>query len=157
MSASSRVVSAIVGVVEASRRRAVPIAALALAATLAGGVLVVRRIGIDTDTSNLISPDLPWRRAAAELDLAFPQNRDLVAVVVEGATPDQTGDAADALGARMASEPALFQDVRDPAGNPFFRRNGLLFLPRADVQKYADAMITAQPMLGALASDPSPR
>jgi hypothetical protein len=157
MSASSRVVSAIVRVVETSRRHAVLVAALALAATLAAGFLVVRRIGIDTDTSNLISPDLPWRRAAAELDRAFPQNKDLLAVVVEGATPDQTGDAAAALEARLASEPSLFQDVREPAGNPFFRKNGLLFLSRADVQRYADGMITAQPMLGALASDPSPR
>jgi hypothetical protein len=143
--------------VEASRRHALAITVVALAATLAAGVLVVRRIGIDTDTSNLISPDLPWRRAAAQMDRAFPQNIDLLAVVVEGATPDQTGDAASALEARLASEPTLFQDVREPQGNPFFRRNGLLFLSRAEVQQYADALITAQPMLGALAADPSPR
>jgi len=143
--------------VEASRRHALAITVVALAAALAAGVLVVRRIGIDTDTSNLISPDLPWRRAAAELDRAFPQNNDLLAVVVEGATPDQTGDAAAALEARLESEPSMFQDVREPQGNPFFRRNGLLFLSRAEVQQYADALITAQPMLGALASDPSPR
>src|ERR1700685_2772808 len=42
-------------------------------------------------------------------------------------------------------------------GGMFFRRNGLLFLPREDVQKFADKMIAAQPMLGALAADPSPR
>jgi len=157
MLAYSRVIAAVVRVVGASRRHAVAVAALVLLATALAGFHVARRIAIDTDTSNLISPDLPWRRAAAELDRAFPQNIDLLAVVVDGETPDQTEDAASALAAQFAANRALFRDVREPAGSPFFRRNGMLFLSVGEVQTFADSMITAQPMLGALASDPSPR
>ncbi|MGH7001173.1 MAG: MMPL family transporter, partial [Stellaceae bacterium] len=37
------------------------------------------------------------------------------------------------------------------------RRNGLLFLPKTQVQDYANQMIAAQPFLGSLAADPSLR
>ena len=157
MPSYSTVIAAVVRVVGASRRNAVAVTAVVLLATAAAGFHVARRIAIDTDTSNLISPDLPWRRAAAEMDKAFPQNINLLAVVVDGSTPDQTEDAALALTAQFAADSRLFQDVREPAGSLFFRRNGLLFFSVAEVQTFADSMITAQPMLGALASDPSPR
>jgi hypothetical protein len=157
MPSYSTVIAAVVRVVGASRRNAVAVTAVVLLATAAAGFHVARRIAIDTDTSNLISPDLPWRRAAAEMDKAFPQNINLLAVVVDGSTPDQTEDAASALTAQFAADSRLFQDVREPAGSLFFRRNGLLFFSVAEVQTFADSMITAQPMLGALASDPSPR
>ena len=157
MSASSKVVAAIVRVVEASRRRSVAVAWVAAAASAAMAFYVARHAGIDTDTSNLISPDKPWRRAAAEMERSFPQNRDLLAVVVDGRSPDQAEDAAGLLAAQLAKRSDLFGGVRDPEGIAFFRRNGLLFLPSDQVQGFADGLIRAQPMLGALAADPSPR
>jgi hopanoid biosynthesis associated RND transporter like protein HpnN len=157
MPASSWVIAAVVRLVEWSRRRAVPVAIAALVLVGAAGFFVSGHASIDTDTSNLISPDLPWRCAAAELDRAFPQNIDLLAVVVDAPTPDLAEDAAADLADRLRALPRQFRDVRDPEGSPYFRENGLLFLPEADVQRFADSMITAQPMLGALAADPSPR
>ncbi len=157
MSADSFMVGLVVRIVEASRRNAAAVAVIVLLTTVAAGFYVSRQIRIDTDTSNLISPDLPWRRDAAEMDRAFPQNIDLLAVVVDGATPDQTEDAASALTARFSANSDLFRDVREPEANPFFRENGLLFLSQEEVQKFSDDTITSQPMLGALAADPSPR
>ncbi|HEY4975445.1 MAG TPA: MMPL family transporter, partial [Steroidobacteraceae bacterium] len=143
--------------VEASRRNAAVLAIALLCAVAAIGVLAARHIGIDTDTDKLFSPNLAWRRAAAQMDRAFPQNTDLLAVVIDAVTPDQAQDAAATLQRRLAAEPELFQDVRLPTGGAFFHQNGLLLLPRAEVQKFADQMISAQPMLGTLAADPSAR
>lgn len=157
MSANSMMVGIVIRIVEASRRNAAAVAVLVLVATVAAGLYVSRQIRIDTDTSNLISPDLPWRRDAAEMDRAFPQNNDLLAVVIDGATPDQTEDAASALAAQFSANRELFRDVREPEASPFFRENGLLFLSQEEVQKFADGTIASQPMLGALAADPSPR
>ena len=157
MPARSRVIEAVVRLVEGSRRNSVALVLLALTAAGVLGFEVARRISIDTDTSNLISSDQPWRRAAVEMDEAFPQNKDLLAVVVDGATPDLAEDATAALAGRLAGDRARFLDVRDPEGSLFFRKNGLLFLPLADVQSFSDSMITAQPMLGALGADPTPR
>lgn len=157
MNSNSRSISFLIRLVEASHRHAASLSIPILTTVAVIGLVAARHIGIDTNTDRLFSPDLPWRRAAAELDRAFPQNAELLAVVIDGATPDQAEDAAAILARSLAANADLFQDVRQPDGGMFFRRNGLLFLPREDVQKFADKMIAAQPMLGALAADPSPR
>ena len=157
MSAKWGLIGTVIRLVEFSRRYAATVASLVLLAAVLAGFYVAGHVRIDTDTSNLISPNQPWRRAAAEMDRAFPQNQDLLAVVIDGATPDQTEDAASMLEAQLSANTAMFQDVREPEASPFFRKNGMLFLSREEVQKFADGIITAQPMLGALAADPSAR
>ena len=147
----------IVRVVEFSRRRAGLVVAAVLAIAAVAGIISARRLAIDTDLEKLIARDLPWQQAAVELDREFPQNRDLLVAVIDGATPDQAADAAAALAARLAAQPGLFRDVRAPGSETFFRQNGLLFLPRAEVQKFADDMIAAQPLIGTLAADPNLR
>ncbi len=144
-------------VVEASRSHAALLVALILALTVAGGVYSARNITVDTDLSKLISKDLPWRQQEAEMDKAFPQNVDLLVAVVDGKTPDLAEDAAAALADKLKSQNTLFRNVRIPDGIMFFRRNGMLFLPKEEVQDFADQIIKAQPFLGTLAADPSLR
>jgi len=144
-------------VVEWSRRHARALVVLLLALTAAAAVDAASRITIDTDLDNLISHDTPWRQREAEMDRAFPQNANLMVVVIDADTPDQSEDAALALAAKLRAQPELFHNVRLPELNDFFRRNGLLFLSKDEVQSYADQMIAAQPFLGSLAADPSLR
>ena len=144
-------------VVEWSRAHALMVVAAALALAIASGFYASSRITVDTDLDKLISANLPWRKLAQEMDKAFPQKVDLLVIVIDGRTPDETEDAAIALANKLRSEPATFHDVRLPDLNKFFRRNGLLFLPKTQVQDYANQMIAAQPFLGSLAADPSLR
>ena len=144
-------------IVDASRRHAAALTVVLLILSLLGGYFTANHISIDTDVNKLISADLPWRQREAEMDRAFPQNIDILAIVVEGATPDLAGDGADALAQRLKAMPQLFKTVREPEGGPFFRREGILFFPTEDVQKFADQMIAAQPLIGTLAADPSLR
>src|SRR6185437_5088693 len=51
----------------------------------------------------------------------------------------------------------LFPSDSRPHGGTFFQRDGLLFLPTADVKHLTDQLIAAQPLLGPLAADPSLR
>lgn len=150
-------ISLIVRLVEFSRRRAgYLVGAVAVVAVIVG-IAGYRHLAIDTDLDKLISPNLPWRKASAQFDRDFPQDNNLLAIVIDGATPDQAGDAADVLAARLAAQPRLFHDVREPGGGPFFKKNGLLFLSQKQVQKFSDDMIAAQPLIGTLAADPSLR
>jgi len=144
-------------VVEWSRAHALIVVAAALALAIASGFYAASRITVDTDLDKLISANLPWRKLAQEMDKAFPQKVDLLVIVIDGRTPDETEDAAIALADKLRNEPAVFRDVRLPDLNQFFRRNGLLFLPKTQVQDYANQMIAAQPFLGSLAADPSLR
>ncbi len=144
-------------VVEASRSHAALLVAVILALTVGGGIYSARNITIDTDLNKLISQDLPWRQQEAAMDKAFPQNVDLLVAVVDGKTPDLAEDAAAALAAKLKSQDTLFRNVRVPDGIMFFRQNGMLFLPKNEVQDFADQIIKAQPFLGTLAADPSLR
>jgi len=143
--------------VEFSRRHAATLATVVLVAALGTGVYVARGISIDSDTGKLVDPNLPWQRAAADLDLQFPQNKDLLVAVIDGKTPDQASDAAAEMARRLSQRPDLFRYVRQPDANPYFRRYGLLFLSTAEVQDFTDHIIAAQPFLGTLARDPSVR
>jgi hopanoid biosynthesis associated RND transporter like protein HpnN len=147
----------IIKLIELSRRYAPAVTAVILLATVAAGFYTADHISIDTDIDKLINPDLPWRKQEKRLETAFPQNVDLLAVVVDAKTPDQAGDAAAALADKLRSETALFRSVRRPDGGQFFRQNGMLFLPVKDVQSFADQLIAAQPLIGTLAADPSLR
>jgi len=125
--------------------------------TLAAGVFAATHLNIDTDIDKLLDPSLPWRQRETAMDRAFPQFTDLTVIVVDGATPDEAQDATDALTARLKSDGAHFHSVTEPDGGEFFKREGLLLLPKEDVQSFADQMIAAQPMIGTLAADPSLR
>jgi hypothetical protein len=144
--------------VEFSRRRAVVVAIAAFVLALVLGFYVAGHASIDSDTSKLIDPNLPWQKASDDVDRQFPQNNDLLVAVIDGATPEQAADAATVLADALAQQKNLFSDVRDPEANPYLRRNGLLLLlSPTEVQDFCDHIISAQPFLGTIAADPSVR
>ena len=128
-----------------------------LVLTALAATYTARNISFDTDTTNMISPDLPWRQELAHFNKQFPQNIGLLVVMIDGKTPDIAEDAAAALFEKIQARPDLFATARRPDGGPFFARYGMLFLPTEQVQKIADAVIEAQPFIGSLSQDPSLR
>ena len=129
------------------------LAASALAAT--AFVYLAHNFAMTAETSQLISPNLDWRRRGIEFDKAFPQLQNLTLVVVDGATPELADDGAARLAQALRQRPELFHNVRQPDGGRFFERNGLLLLSPDAVEQVTDALIKVQPILSALAADPS--
>lgn len=140
-----------------SARHAIEVVALAIALAVASVWFVATHLAIDTDNGKLISPDLPWRQRSAAFDRAFPQKTDVIAIVVDGATPDLAERAAATLTERLAANPSLIRDVHRPDGGPFFDRNGLLYLDVDALGRTTDDLVSAQPVIGTLAADPSVR
>ena len=138
------------------RHARVVVAAYALAA-IAAGLYTEQHFRMDTDSAKLISSELDWRKREARFDALFPQQSNLILVVIDGATPELAQRAQGLLAAKLGAQKKQFPVVRQPGGGPFFLQNGLLFLPRADVARTMQQMIAAQPFLGALATDPSLR
>ena len=112
-------------------------------------------LSINTDTEDMLSPDLPFRKNSNALNEAFPQFSDNIVVVVDAPTADQANDAADILSENLKNQPHLFGDVYDPAGDPFFRQNGLMYLEFEEVEELVDKLLTAQPFLGRLSTSPT--
>jgi hopanoid biosynthesis associated RND transporter like protein HpnN len=129
----------------------------ALAITVAALLHVAGHFDMSTDTAALISPDVEWRMRESAFDDAFPQLRDSMVVVVDGATPELAEDAAARLAEAMQADPAHFRSVRRPDGGEFFAREGLLFGSTAEVKTATEALTEAQPLLTPLAADPTLR
>lgn len=144
-------------IVARSRRHARLVSAVGLALGLAALAYVLGHFAISTDTESLISQTVAWRREASQFDRAFPGKSDEIVVVVDGRTAELAEAAAAALTARLAPRRDLFREVGRPAGGAFFDQEGLLFLPRSEVQANVDSLLKAQPLLGPLAADPSLR
>ncbi len=120
-------------------------------------VYAARNFAMDTNTATLISPDLPWRQRELDFARTFPQRVAVIAVVVDGATPELAEQATAALATRLAGNTAAIVGLRRPDGGPFFNRAGLMFAPTDEVARTTQQMIAAQPLLGTLAADPSLR
>ena len=130
---------------------------LAVLATGGAGYVTLSNIGINTDTTDMLSPELPFRRLGADISRAFPQRSDTLIVVIDGETADLAADAATALAEGMAARAQVFREVFYPEGDSFFRRNGLLYLDLGELQALSDRLAEAQPLLSALNEDPSLR
>ena len=143
-------------VVASGRRPLLTIIGAVLIATLSL-LVVVERFAMTTDTAELISPKVPWREQERAMETAFPQLRDVMLIVIDGATPELAEAGASKLAASLSRDRIHFRRVSRPDGGDFLEREGLLFSSRREVQDATSALVEAQPMLGPIARDPSLR
>ena len=152
--AFSRLMRAIVGYAQASPR---VVLAGAIFLTAASGFYAAGNLKIDTDTAGMISEDLPFRQHFKAFRHAFPALSDNVAIVIDADLPDRADEAAEILAGRLRADRENFPLVFSPETNPFFVRNGLLYLDREDLVSLADEIADSQAFLVKLAGDPSLR
>jgi len=130
---------------------------LALLATVGAFSYTTQHLGIDTDTSNMLDPDLPHRQAHRSYRAAFPDLPGDVVVFTEAAYAGAAEDAADALATRISQRTDIASVVERPGGDAFFQTHGLLYLDPAALWKLDERLQAAAPLLGTLAHDPSLR
>jgi hopanoid biosynthesis associated RND transporter like protein HpnN len=131
--------------------RAVLIVALIWSAAMAA--IVATCLKVDTDSRDLLSADLPWRKADQAIADRFPQLDHSLVAVIDGASPETLEAAQRRLIQLLRAQPAAFADVYAIDTEPYFRSNGLLFLAPDALQQLADQLTQAQPFLGALDHD----
>ncbi len=148
-------IGAIGGWVRLLCRHAMTVVVLASLLTVGAAVFTATHIGVNTDTVDMLSPDLPFRKNSNALSDAFPQFSDNVVIVLDGDNPDLVADGANVLVQRLRKQPDFFGEIFDPAGDAFFRQNGLLYLDLDELEALSDKLVAAQPFLGRLWNDPS--
>ncbi len=129
---------------------------VAVLATAFASVYAVQNFAINTDINKLISPDLDWRQRDIAFEKAFDQER-LIIAVVEAPTPEFASAAGAALEKKLQENRVNFESVRRLGGGEFFEKNGLLFLPTAEVAQLTGQFESAAPLLEIVAGDPSLR
>ena len=132
------------------------IAVVAVATALLAGY-TARNLGLQTDTNEMLSADLEWRKINIRFDRGIPDLVRNITIVVRAINPDLARDGASKLARRLAREPGIFNFVFYPPEEPFFRKNGLLFLKPEELGELSDQLAEAQPLLARLAHDLSLR
>lgn len=141
--------------VERTARRPLAVLAIALVLSAISVVYIAQHFSIDTDTSALLSRDLPFQKNQFAINEAFPQLRDTIVAVVDGTTPGQADQAASRLAQWAEHHDQDYQFVYRPGGGSFFAANGLLYLSPNQLDALGDRLATAQPLIATLANDPS--
>jgi len=128
--------------------------AIALAVTAAGVIYTVETIAINTDTTEMIDPHLPYRVASEQYSAEFSPQNGAIVIAVEGEIPETAEAAASWLADALAGEPGI-EAVFRANGGEFFTREGLLLLPKQDVGAFSDELARAEPLLAELAAKPT--
>ena len=133
------------------------VAIIAVLSAIAGGIFVVRNVGINTDTSEMLSRKLEFLRLSAEMKAAFPMLEENLVIVIDAPTPERAERAAARIAAGIRERSELFPSVYHPQADRFFRRNGLLLIPIDELELIVERIAAAQPFLGTVWRDRSIR
>jgi len=120
------------------------------------GVLLfftVKNFSINTDLTQMISNDLPFRRVVQRYHAQFPNLVGSIAVVIEGDNPANVREARNLLADRLQRENTLFSSVYAPGKGTFWDKNGLLYLSEKELEQQGDTLSEMQPFLALLSQD----
>lgn len=126
-----------------------------VAITLALMPYIALNLGINSDHTRIVSPDIPSQIAHREFSALFPILDDAILVVIDGDSPERARAASVALEQALERRPDLVHRLYEPGGGEFFERHGLLYRTPEELETFADHMLQMQPIIGAIEADPS--
>ena len=121
-----------------------------LLACVASGYYTYNNLGVNTDTTGMLSSDLQFKKDNDRLTRAFPDDSRAILVVVNADGPELTTAAVKTLANRFQDEKGAVETVYLPNQDPFFERNGLLYLDIDELDQIALDITRAQPFIGRL-------
>ena len=127
--------------------------AIVLCSTAVLLFFTVHNFKINTDLTEMIANDLPFRQVVKKYHAEFPDLVGTIVVVVEGDIPEQVRQARDILADRLRHDNTLFKSIYTPGGGAFFDRNGLLYLSTQKLEEQGDILSSMQPFLALLSQD----
>ncbi len=143
----------IVSWVQFIERNRISIIISIIALTIASVFYIKDNLGMSTDTTDMLSEELHWRKLDIEYERLFPQFLDNILVVIEAETPDQASDTAEKLYTALIDDSALLNYIYYPSLLPYFRQSAFLFLDIDELQDLSDRLAMIQPFLGTLLED----
>lgn len=138
-----------------SYRNAAWLIPLILLLTALGAVYTADNLGVHTDTTDMLSEEVPFRANHIRYLKSFPKQEDALILVLNAPTPEQSHHSAKRVTQFLHSDPAQFSNVFFLTGEPFFEKNGLLFKDIAELERITDHLSAAQPMIARIAESPT--
>lgn len=136
-------------------RNAIWIILAALLVAALCGVYTVRNLGVHTDTTDMLSEELPFRANDIRYMAEFPQHHNTILLLVDAPTPEQAYSTAKQLTETLQKDTDNIHDAYYLSSDPFLERNGLLFKTVPELSYITDQLSAAQPLIARIASDPT--
>ena len=112
----------------------------------------VKNIKINTNTEDMLSAELTWRKYHSEYKTAFPNTIDNVILIVESSKSNNVSLATRILTEKLRATDA-FKSVFAIEESAFFKQNKLLYLDSEELDELLPKLVSAQPLLGMLAQN----
>jgi uncharacterized protein len=127
---------------------------LALLFSSVSVLYTIKNMTFLTGRDDLMPRNAPFQVDYRAYRTEFGDQEEIVAVI-ESDDAEKSTRAADALYTRLNEDKTVFREVFYPGGLPFFRTNGLLFMPLDDIRQLRATLTMAAPVLKELAAAPS--
>lgn len=127
---------------------------VALLLSLVSIIFTAKNMEFLTGRDDLMPRNAPFQVDYRSYRAEFGDQEEIVAVI-ESDDAELSTRAADALYASLTTQKQMFRQIFYPGGLPYFRQNGLLFMPLEDIIKLKTTLSMAAPMLKDLAESPS--
>lgn len=143
--------------VAASYHHAAWVLLASLLIAVACGVYTSRNLGMNSDTTDMLSEHLPFRANYKHYKNTFPQDQDMdtLVLVLDAPTPEQAHDATKRLAERLKEDTVNIRNIYLPNGDAFFERNGLLYESIPELGRITDRLAAAQPLIAKIAGNPT--
>lgn len=112
----------------------------------------INHLGVNTNTAEMLSPDLPFQKNRVRLEEAFPKESDTLLLVVEASSPEKTWQSTERL-IRELRQDSLFISVYSPSISDFLKQQALFYLEPEELEDLANELTDAQPFIGYLSQN----
>lgn len=133
-----------------------PRTAIAILVVLATGglVLAFNGLGVNSDTSQMVSSKLDYRQAQLDFEAAFPAEETRVSVIIRARSEDEADAFATLLVDALRERTDIATDVFAGSVDPFLLKNGLLYLDSDELDELLANISAAAPVLKRLGKEP---
>jgi uncharacterized protein len=132
--------------------RLILVAALLL--SLLSLVYTWKRMEFLTARDDLMPKNTAFHRDYRDWRAEFGDSEEIV-VVIESDDQERVSRFCDRLYARLSADKSRVRELFYPGGLPFFRKNGMLFMPLAELRELRNNLGMAAPVLKDLSASPS--
>lgn len=113
----------------------------------------IDHLRVDTDTAKMLSDELPFKQNLKRFEQLFPHDVNVILIALESSLPEVTETATERLGNILSEKKKTIKSIYLPGEDPFFDRQGLLYLDKEQLQTLADELARAQPFIAKLYED----
>ncbi|MEO9971273.1 MAG: MMPL family transporter [Hyphomonadaceae bacterium] len=125
-----------------------------VALAVLGLLLAINGLGVNSDTSRMVSSKLDYRQAQLDFEAAFPREEIRIALIIRARSDDEADAFSEEITQVLRGRTDAVSDVFAANVDPFLIQNGLLYLDNSELDELLGGITAAAPVLKRLGREP---